>query len=175
MAKIDLDTEVVVQNNRVGIFYYNDGRGSTIELSEYGDTEYATMRTLKTLSTGRDKGFLKNFSLLVVDVNDEEVELDDVLKELRLTEIYGKAKKDLGVDDITSEDFNSSINDIKLDKLDTLLANPNLRSVVSEILIEKYKQEKVSPGVVEHMLSERGVANPYEFMEDIRKLVTYKK
>ena len=93
--KMDLDIEVLVQNNRRGILNYNDGRGALIELQEYGDEEYVSMRTLKSLSTGRNKNLLRTLSLIIIDVIDEEVTLEDVLAELRLTKYYDKAKEDI--------------------------------------------------------------------------------
>lgn len=175
MAMIDLDTEIVIQNNRRGIFVYNNGRGSAFELTEFGEDGYVSMRTLKALSTGRDKEFLRNFSLLVIDVNDEEVTLDDVLKELRLTKNYNEAKEILKLQEVTAESFDEAIKKANVTQMKKILANKNLRAVASESLIEQYKIGSVQPGVVEYMLTERGVADPYSFMEDLRRTQEYTK
>ena len=166
---MDLDIEVLVQNNRRGILNYNDGRGALIELQEYGDEEYVSMRTLKSLSTGRNKNLLRTLSLIIVDVIDEEVTLEDVLAELRLTKYYDKAKKDMD----TEEDLNVDVMDeflegASLDDIKRIMKNKNLRTCVSERIIEKYKEGDISPGIVEFVLTDRGVVDPYSFMDDIR-------
>lgn len=167
--KMDLDIEVLVQNNRRGILNYNDGRGALIELQEYGDEEYVSMRTLKSLSTGRNKNLLRTLSLIIIDVIDEEVTLEDVLAELRLTKYYDKAKKDMDTeDDLNVDVMDEFLEDASLDDIKRVMKNKNLRTCVSERIIEKYKEGDISPGVVEFVLTDRGVVDPYSFMDDIR-------
>ena len=166
---MDLDIEVLVQNNRRGILNYNDGRGALIELQEYGDEEYVSMRTLKSLSTGRNKNLLRTLSLIIIDVIDEEVTLEDVLAELRLTKYYDKAKKDMDTeDDLNVDVMDEFLEDASLDDIKRVMKNKNLRTCVSERIIEKYKEGDISPGVVEFVLTDRGVVDPYSFMDDIR-------
>lgn len=167
--KMDLDIEVLVQNNRRGILNYNDGRGALIELQEYGDEEYVSMRTLKSLSTGRNKNLLRTLSLIIIDVIDEEVTLEDVLAELRLTKYYDKAKKDMDTeDDLNVDVMDEFLEDASLDDIKRVMKNKNLRTCVSERIIEKYKEGDISPGIVEFVLTDRGVVDPYSFMDDIR-------
>lgn len=166
---MDLDIEVLVQNNRRGILNYNDGRGALIELEEYGDEEYVSMRTLKSLSTGRNKTLLRTLSLIIIDVIDEEVTLEDVLEELRLTKYYDKAKEDMAIEeDLNAEVIDKFLDDASLDDVKRVMKNKNLRTCVSERIIEKYKEEDMAPGAVEFVLTDRGVADPYSFMDDIR-------
>lgn len=166
---MDLDIEVLVQNNRRGILNYNDGRGALIELQEYGDEEYVSMRTLKSLSTGRNKNLLRTLSLIIIDVIDEEVTLEDVLAELRLTKYYDKAKKDMDTeDDLNVDVMDEFLEDASLDDIKRVMKNKNLRTCVSERIIEKYKEGDISPGIVEFVLTDRGVVDPYSFMDDIR-------
>lgn len=167
--KMDLDIEVLVQNNRRGILNYNDGRGALIELEEYGDEEYVSMRTLKSLSTGRNKTLLRTLSLIIIDVIDEEVTLEDVLEELRLTKYYDKAKEDMAIEeDLNAEVIDKFLDDASLDDIKRVMKNKNLRTCVSERIIEKYKEEDMAPGAVEFVLTDRGVVDPYSFMDDIR-------
>ena len=167
--KMDLDIEVLVQNNRRGILNYNDGRGALIELQEYGDEEYVSMRTLKSLSTGRNKNLLRTLSLIIIDVIDEEVTLEDVLAELRLTKYYDKAKKDMDTeDDLNVDVMDEFLEDASLDDIKRVMKNKNLRTCISERIIEKYKEGDISPGIVEFVLTDRGVVDPYSFMDDIR-------
>lgn len=166
---MDLDIEVLVQNNRRGILNYNDGRGALIELEEYGDEEYVSMRTLKSLSTGRNKTLLRTLSLIIIDVIDEEVTLEDVLEELRLTKYYDKAKEDMAIEeDLNADVIDKFLDDASLDDIKRVMKNKNLRTCVSERIIEKYKEEDMAPGAVEFVLTDRGVADPYSFMDDIR-------
>lgn len=166
---MDLDIEVLVQNNRRGILNYNDGRGALIELEEYGDEEYVSMRTLKSLSTGRNKTLLRTLSLIIIDVIDEEVTLEDVLEELRLTKYYDKAKEDMAIEeDLNAEVIDKFLDDASLDDIKRVMKNKNLRTCVSERIIEKYKEEDMAPGAVEFVLTDRGVVDPYSFMDDIR-------
>lgn len=166
---MDLDIEVLVQNNRRGILNYNDGRGALIELEEYGDEEYVSMRTLKSLSTGRNKTLLRTLSLIIIDVIGEEVTLEDVLEELRLTKYYDKAKEDMAIEeDLNAEVIDKFLDDASLDDIKRVMKNKNLRTCVSERIIEKYKEEDMAPGAVEFVLTDRGVADPYSFMDDIR-------
>lgn len=166
---MDLDIEVLVQNNRRGILNYNDGRGALIELEEYGDEEYVSMRTLKSLSTGRNKTLLRTLSLIIIDVISEEVTLEDVLEELRLTKYYDKAKEDMAIEeDLNADVIDKFLDDASLDDIKRVMKNKNLRTCVSERIIEKYKEEDMAPGAVEFVLTDRGVADPYSFMDDIR-------
>lgn len=166
---MDLDIEVLVQNNRRGILNYNDGRGALIELEEYGDEEYVSMRTLKSLSTGRNKTLLRTLSLIIIDVIGEEVTLEDVLEELRLTKYYDKAKEDMAIEeDLSADVIDKFLDDASLDDIKRVMKNKNLRTCVSERIIEKYKEEDMAPGAVEFVLTDRGVADPYSFMDDIR-------
>ena len=171
---MDLDIEVLVQNNRRGILNYNDGRGALIELQEYGDEEYVSMRTLKSLSTGRNKNLLRTLSLIIIDVIDEEITLEDVLTELRLTKYYDKAKEDMGTeDDLNVDVMDEFLEDASLDDIKRVMKNKNLRTCVSERIIEKYKEGDISPGIVELVLTDRGVTDPYSFMDDIRISQSY--
>ena len=173
--KVDLDIEVLVQNNRRGILNYNDGRGALIELQEYGDEEYVPMRALKSLSTGRNKTLLRSLSLIIVDVIDEDVTLEDVLAELRLTKYYDKAKEDMGIeDDLSAEAMDEFLDDADLDDIKDVMKNKNLRTCISERIIEKYKEGDMAPGAVEFVLTDRGVTDPYSFMDDIRISQNYK-
>lgn len=173
--KVDLDIEVMVQNNRRGIFNYNDGRGALIELQEYGDEEYVSMRTLKSLSTGRNKTFLRSLSLIIVDVLDDETTLDDVLEELRLTKYYEKAKEDMSIEeDLTTDTIDEFLDIAELDDIKKVMENKNLRTCISERIIEKYKEGDMAPGAVEFVLTDRGVKDPYAFMDDIRVSQNYK-
>lgn len=166
---MDLDIEVLVQNNRRGILNYNDGRGALIELEEYGDEEYVSMRTLKSLSTGRNKTLLRTLSLIIIDVIGEEVTLEDVLEELRLTKYYDKAKEDMAIEeDLSADVIDKFLDDASLDDIKRVMKNKNLRTCVSERIIERYKEEDMAPGAVEFVLTDRGVADPYSFMDDIR-------
>lgn len=173
--KVDLDIEVMVQNNRRGILNYNDGRGALIELQEYGDEEYVSMRTLKSLSTGRNKTFLRSMSLLIVDVLDDETTLDDVLEELRLTKYYKRAKEDMNIEeDLTTDTIDDFLDIAELDDIKKVMKNKNLRTCISERIIEKYKEGDMAPGAVEFVLTDRGVKDPYSFMDDIRISQNYK-
>ena len=172
--KVDLDIEVLVQNNRRGILNYNDDRGALIELQEYSDEEYVPMRALKSLSTGRDKTLLRDLSLIIVDVVDEEVTLEDVLAELRLTKYYDRAKEDMGIeDDLSDEAIDEFLENASLDDIKRVMKNKNLRTCTSERIIEKYKEGDMAPGIVEFVLSDRGVTDPYSFMDDIRISQSY--
>lgn len=173
--KVDLDIEVMVQNNRRGILNYNDGRGALIELQEYGDEEYVSMRTLKSLSTGRNKTFLRSLSLLIIDVLDDETTLDDVLEELRLTKYYKKAKEDMNIEeDLTTDTIDEFLDIAELDDIKKVMKNKDLRTCISERIIEKYKEGDMAPGAVEFVLADRGVKDPYSFMDDIRVSQNYK-
>lgn len=172
--KVDLDIEVLVQNNRRGILNYNDGRGALIELQEYGDEEYVPMRALKSLSTGRNKTLLRSLSLIIVDVIDEDITLEDVLAELRLTKYYDKAKEDMNIEDnLSAEEMDEFLENADLDDIKRVMKNENLRTCISERIIERYKEGDMAPGAVEFVLTDRGVTDPYSFMDDIRISQSY--
>ena len=108
-------------------------------------------------------------SLIIIDVIDEEVTLEDVLAELRLTKYYDKAKKDMdSEDDLNVDVMDEFLEDASLDDSKRVMKNKNRRTWVSERIIEKYKEGDISPGVVEFVLTDRGVVDPYSFMDDIR-------
>ena len=81
MARIDKDTEITVVNNTHGAFVYFF-KDISLELDEYGDEDTLTFGELKTISSGRHKKVLQNLLLLITDVDDDELTVNDVVKQL---------------------------------------------------------------------------------------------
>ena len=170
LRNINRDIEVVVQSNIYASFSYSD-KGVHLELAEIGDEEYLTFGQLKTLSTSKSKRILQNLNILITDVLDDEVELEDVLEQLRLKKNYDSAKRILDTDVVDNESFvrylkNSNTTSVDIRKV--FDEHPFMKTILTETAIEMYKKGSIDIGLVEAILSHIGVKDVYSFLEDIR-------
>src|SRR5699024_12498287 len=94
--RIDSNTEIVVQNNLHSMFVYPK---LGIEFSQNGDDDIVTYGELKSLNSGSGKRILRNFSLLVKEVLDDDVSYEDVIGYLKLLENYNEGRQIVAVDE----------------------------------------------------------------------------
>jgi len=87
-VNIDRNTEVVVVNNELGRFIFDNPRMITsLDMLNHGDEDYITVADLRViLNTSRK--VLEGFSLLITEVVNGEYELEDVLVYLGLDKAY---------------------------------------------------------------------------------------
>lgn len=118
--KIDLSTEITLQNNCHGSFYFEAGTGElAIDLEEYGSDGYVTFGELKKM-VSRKKKILEEVMILITYVDSDELTIADVAEALRLTDTYNEllsvCEDDISIEAIqdwivtsTEEDFSKKV------------------------------------------------------------------
>ena len=122
-SSIHKDVQVEVMNNVSGKLFYRCPKTNTvIEMLNYGDTEILTMEQLNAMKNSH-RAMLNNFWIVLVDVLDDEVTLDDVLKELRIDKIYDGIEFD-------SEILENAITSTSLEEFKDIIVEMNPQLVV---------------------------------------------
>lgn len=145
---VDNDVEVVVINNAKGMFVYESKNGDlSIELSNFGETEYVTYGELRKL-----KPFLANGQLVISEVNDDDTTIMDVVRGSRLTKLYddilgtvlGYDPEEFdNVDLIESTDIEEAVLESDEDEFADMLKS-KVRSRIIEITVGLYKDRRLS-------------------------------
>ena len=135
-VKIDKDLEVLVMNNTTGTLVYVDRKsGNTYEMSGFGGTEYFTVDELRVMKNTQNS-FFENYWIIPVEVDDDEIEIEDVMKYLGLEEWYKDAMLKSDVDNLLIK--------MSIDKFDKVIDNLNQIYVarITERAVELYRQKK---------------------------------
>lgn len=146
---IDPSTEIVVANNTYGTFAYESKNGAlSIVLEENGDEEYITYSEARKL-----KKYFENMSLLIIDVNsDEDISIMDVVRGLRLTDVYSSYLKFVEgfnedefdeVEALYSDALADFVVDSDIDEFKEALKTP-LRNAIVVTTVEMYKQRRLT-------------------------------
>lgn len=113
-------TKIRVQSNIDGKFLFTEDRGKIrvfIQLDNFEDSAVISYEELRTFYSSRPN-FIRKGQIAITDVySDEDIEIEDVLKDLRIDNIYDcddkidpRYLKDLLTDKINEKDFMSLIN-----------------------------------------------------------------
>ena len=87
-VNIDKNVEVIVANNSFYHFIYDNPRINTsFDLQNWGDEEYITVGELRTMVNASRKIF-EGFTLLIIEILDDEYTLEDLLTYLGLDNKY---------------------------------------------------------------------------------------
>lgn len=169
MARIDKDTEITVVNNTHGAFVYFF-KDISLELDEYGDEDTLTFGELKTISSGRHKKVLQNLLLLITDVNDDELTVDDVVKQLKLDRYYAPVKEAINEeDDISSDSFKTFVEKSTAEELKKALSIDNLKPALIEVSVELYKDKNFNDFDKRKAIGDSiGLEDFNEFFSDIK-------
>ncbi|MGX6979038.1 hypothetical protein ACWN8V_07245 [Vagococcus elongatus] len=105
--RIDKDTEITVMSTvRNGSFHYSNKTGTVvIDLQENGDDDFIDFASLKQMSS-RSKSILGDFELLITGVEDDDLTIEDVVRELRLDDGYKELASITGSKDMLIEQEN---------------------------------------------------------------------
>jgi len=133
------NTKVRIQSNVDGKFLFTEDRGKIrvfVQLDNFEDSAVISYEELRTMYSSKPS-FIKKGQIAITDVySDEDIEIEDILKDLRLNNIYdceGKIDpryiKDLLTDKINEKDFMSLINN-----------TPEMAETVVEIAYILYRQ-----------------------------------
>lgn len=165
---IDLDTEVIVQNNIHSTFVYKT-RDGVIELEDFGDEEYVSLRVLKSMATGKGKKMLRNMYIIIVGTNSDEYTVDDILNTLKLTKVYDEAKEVLDSDVVETDAFVDFLENTSSKELARVLNNhENLIVALTDQAIDMYKNGEIESAIIETVLKEQGIEDIYSYLEDVR-------
>lgn len=113
-------TKVRIQSNVDGKFLFQEDRGKVrvfIQLDNFEDSAVISYEELRTFYSSKPN-FIRKGQIAIIDVySDEDIELEDVLKDLRLDKIYENDKtidpreiKNILTDDVNEKDFINLIN-----------------------------------------------------------------
>ncbi|GAB6253564.1 hypothetical protein BCSAG_48820 [Bacillus cereus] len=87
-VNVDRNTEVIVVNNEMWRFVYDNPKMQTaLDMEKHGDEDYITVSDLRVILNSNRK-ILEGFSLLITEVVGGEYELEDVLVYLGLDKKY---------------------------------------------------------------------------------------
>lgn len=97
---IGREIEVSFINNSNAIFTYQDKKTmNTYKMSNYGDIDYITVDELLRMKNTSPR-ILTEYMILLVDVLDDEINIDDVVRHLGLTMYYDKVFSTEEVDEM---------------------------------------------------------------------------
>lgn len=141
--RIDSNIEIVVQNNLHSMFVYPK---LGIEFSQNGDDDIVTYGELKSLNSGNGKRILRNFSLLVTEVLDDDVSYEDVIESLKLKDNYNEARKVLDLDEdenFDADDFYDFIVESETSELVDAAKNDKFSKVITEGAMVAHKEKEI--------------------------------
>lgn len=112
--KIDKNLEVTVTSLvRNGTFHYSNKTETVIiDLEEFGDDDFIDFASLKQMMA-RSKSILEDFNLLITGVEDDEITIEDVVSDLKLSDGYKELASFAG----------SKINSLEFDQVSEKLLN----------------------------------------------------
>lgn len=133
------NTKVRIQSNVDGKFLFTEDRGKIrvfVQLDNFEDSAVISYEELRTMYSSKPS-FIKKGQIAITDVySDEDIEIEDILKDLRLDNIYDCKNKidpryirDLLTDKVNEKDFMSLINN-----------TPEMAETVVEIAYILYRQ-----------------------------------
>ncbi|MFT9003220.1 MAG: hypothetical protein ABF991_00765 [Liquorilactobacillus hordei] len=125
---IDKETEIFIQSNLGGSFFWEDVHKTTfIKFEERGDEETVTFGELRTMLS-QLRPYFTDMRLIISDVLDEDVSIMDVATALHIEKTY--------------EDYFEYIEDVDLDSVDnsTTIASSDFEYFIKESDIEDYKK-----------------------------------
>lgn len=143
LNRIDKDTEITVVNCTHGSFTYAY-KDTIIELETFGDEETITFGELKTMASSKHKNVLRNFMLLITEVDSEEVTLKEVIKQLKLERFYEPILKIGDYEDFSSDMFNDFVLDSGTKELENMLKNDNIDAILIECAVNLYKEKELT-------------------------------
>jgi len=133
------NTKVRIQSNVDGKFIFTEDRGKIrvfVQLDNFEDSAVISYEELRTMYSSKPS-LIKKGQIAIIDVySDEDIEIEDILKDLRLDNIYDCKNKidpryirDLLTDKVNEKDFMSLINN-----------TPEMAETVVEIAYILYRQ-----------------------------------
>ena len=133
--RLDKDLEVVVVNLTSGTFVYNDEKTlSRYVLTGFGDETTMTIEELQNMKSRR-RAFLENMWIVIVDVLDNDYNVEDVIKYLRLENAYNYG--------IEAEYVDKFIIESDPNKFETFIGNTDtaISKRICERAIQLYRSE----------------------------------
>lgn len=127
IKRIDKDVEVKIANATRGGFYYMSQKNDfIIDFTEFGNEDYVTYEELRNMNN-RTK-YLKNLSLVIVEVLDDSVSIEDIVKSLKIEDAYNELvslgdEKLKDVDYINMEIFEEFLKDSDVKEVEKILSN----------------------------------------------------
>ncbi len=114
------NTKVRIQSNIDGIFHFTEDRGKIrvfIQLDNFEDSAVISYEELRTFYSSKPN-FIRKGQIAITDVySDGDIEIEDILKDLRVDNIYGCENKidprylaDLLTNKVNNNEFMSLIN-----------------------------------------------------------------
>lgn len=131
-VKIPNDLEIVVKSNVDGGFTFSNTKGRVnvyIKLNDTFDEDILTYEELRAFNNATNSNWLRNGQIAIVDVEDDEITVDDVIKGLRLEKIYNN-EKSVAPSEI-AEIFTDKVDAKRFDEI--LLNSPHLSEAIIQV------------------------------------------
>lgn len=149
--KVNQDIEVTIVNNSRGSFFFDKRNGDVVlDLDGYGDENVVMFGDLKRNASKLKDAFNK-FMIVIAEVDSDEFTIEDVVKELRLTDAYNEllslSDEKLGdidyIDISVIEDF---VEDADSEDIEKILKSNKSKLIytVTESITELYKQNRLA-------------------------------
>lgn len=141
--KINKDTDIVVTSGCVTSYSYPK---YGFNLEALGDEATLTFGELRAIAMSSDKVALHKFYIMPTEILEEEFDMNDLIKQLRMEKPYNEARKVFGLDEddiITADSFIDFIKESSVDELKEVLKNPNLSGRLSDITVGLYRENEV--------------------------------
>lgn len=145
-TKIDKDVEIIVANNVNGGFFYQSPNGSLIiDLDEKGAEEYVTFSELKSIMS-RKRAILEDLTLLIVDVDSDDVTVDDVVDALRLKDVYAELQSIADEEMIDTNTIYSFVTSGDVERIEKITSSPKskIRNRIYETAVEAYRNRDLT-------------------------------
>lgn len=149
--KVNQDVDVIIANNTYGGFIHVRRNGDLVlELAEHGDDNVVTFGELKKEASKLKRAF-NDLSIVITGVDSDEFTIEDVVKELRLNDVYNELlslgeDKLADVSDIDIDIVRDFIEDSDFEDIEKLLKSKKskLKRTIVETVVEMYKSGEVS-------------------------------
>jgi len=161
--KIERDLEVKFMNNLDGGFnHVDDKTQSYYRLENYGDFDYITVDELMRMKNKYPK-VLNEFWILLTEVEDDDIELEDVLKYLQLDKVYSTIIPPKTVEKLLLQD-SIEVFEKALDNMDNLMIEK-----IAERAVGLFKEKQFSDRWKMDALAKK-LNNDYLF-DDLKKAI----
>lgn len=155
--QIDRDTEVVITNLTSGTFIYVDPKTQNrYVLPNFGDEDYITIDELLTMRN-RNRTFLENMWVAIVDVLDDEYTVDDVIKFLRLETAYSDGFEAHSIDEFIKTSTMEQFEKVVSHTSTGLVKRISERAV--ELFRNKEYQDRNKMSIIERYLDNNDLIN----------------
>lgn len=170
--RIDSDVICVLENNTNGIVVHIDDRtGVYVDLAQKGEQVELTYKELKSLNA-KNRTLLENMSLVIVDVEDDELDVMKVAESINLSKQYSMFNDNESEQDIISN-LEQFIEETDAKGLEFKLKNStkSVQKAICSKCVDMFNEDSFNDfskmKVIENFLGVEDLFNDLEFSKDV--------